>query len=248
MRTIPAIDTNRRRSAARKRRRGERSPLRIGHARRRPRRRPHPDKRQPRRARCARRRGAPHPKPFGVFRCGAGRLVFRARALRKRTRHHERLRRSLPLRSGPHARTGRADSVQPLRQRRAQHARAAGRCRPGPVVCPRRELGRRKRHDGRAFRDGHLGIGSHLSREQLALVVARAAKADLAAADPSAFNALPDHGAASPWARDALVWATDEGVINGDTGTNPPRILPQSPITRAQMAQVAMNAMAGGIH
>lgn len=94
---------------------------------------------------------------------------------------------------------------------------------------------------------GTFGIGSHLSREQLALVVARAAKADLAAADPSAFNALPDHGAASPWARDALVWATDEGVINGDTGTNPPRLLPQSPITRAQMAQVVMNAMAGGI-
>lgn len=94
---------------------------------------------------------------------------------------------------------------------------------------------------------GTFGIGTDLSREQLAMVVARAANADTSTADPSAFNALPDHNATSPWARDAMIWATDEGVINGVDGTDGKRLMPQAPITRAQMAQVMMNAMKGGI-
>ena len=90
---------------------------------------------------------------------------------------------------------------------------------------------------------GRFGVNDELSREQLALVVARAANADTAAADPSAFDALPDRDDTSDWARDAMVWATDEGVINGDRATDPARLLPRNPITRAQMAQVVMNAM-----
>ncbi len=92
-----------------------------------------------------------------------------------------------------------------------------------------------------------FGVAAELSREQLATVMARAAKADTAAADPRAFTALPDHDATSDWARDAMVWATDEGVINGVDGTAGKRLLPQAPITRAQMAQVMMNAMEGGL-
>ena len=94
---------------------------------------------------------------------------------------------------------------------------------------------------------GRFGVNDELSREQLALVVARAANADTAAADPSAFDALPDRDDTSDWARDAMVWATDEGVINGDRATDPARLLPRNPITRAQMAQVVMNAMERGI-
>ncbi|RNL20625.1 hypothetical protein DMP07_03315 [Slackia faecicanis] len=94
---------------------------------------------------------------------------------------------------------------------------------------------------------GRFGVNDELSREQLALVVARAANADTAAADPSAFDALPDRDDTSDWARDAMVWATDEGVINGDRATDPARLLPRNPITRAQMAQVVMNAMERGL-
>lgn len=92
-----------------------------------------------------------------------------------------------------------------------------------------------------------FGVAAELSREQLATVMARAAKADTTAADPSAFTALPDHDATNDWARDAMVWATDEGVINGVDGTAGKRLLPQAPITRAQMAQVMMNAMESGL-
>ena len=92
-----------------------------------------------------------------------------------------------------------------------------------------------------------FGVSSELSREQLAVVMARAAKADVAAADPSAFTALPDHDATNDWARDAMTWATDEGVINGVDGADGKRLMPQVPITRAQMAQVMMNAMEGGL-
>lgn len=96
---------------------------------------------------------------------------------------------------------------------------------------------------------GLFGIGEYITREQLACVIARAANADTAAANPDAYNALWDHNLTSTYAISSLTWAVDNKVINGiDDGTHETRTLaPQGFTTRAQMATMMMNAIEGGL-
>lgn len=94
---------------------------------------------------------------------------------------------------------------------------------------------------------GTFGVDEALSREQLALVMARIAHADTASANRDAFDALPDRGETSPWAVDAVIWATDAGVINGKVTPSATLLAPKESITRAQMAQVMMNSLENGL-
>lgn len=94
---------------------------------------------------------------------------------------------------------------------------------------------------------GTFGVDAALSREQLALVMARIAHADIASANRDAFDALPDHDETSPWAVDAVIWATDAGVINGKVTPSGAFLAPKESITRAQMAQVMMNSLENGL-
>lgn len=95
---------------------------------------------------------------------------------------------------------------------------------------------------------GRFGVGNPLTREELASVMARICKADLAGTDASKFSALPDHDKTSSWAHDVMVWAVDKGVINGMGDGHGGRTLsPQGTVTRAQMAAVMMNSVRGGL-
>ncbi|MDO4443536.1 MAG: S8 family serine peptidase [Slackia sp.] len=94
---------------------------------------------------------------------------------------------------------------------------------------------------------GTFGVDDPLSREQLAIIIARIADADLAAADRSAFDALPDHGDTHPWALEEMIWATDIGIINGKVTPEGAFLVPLETVTRAQMAQVMMNALESGL-
>ena len=49
-------------------------------------------------------------------------------------------------------------------------------------------------------------------------------------------NAYPDANEVSDWAVDAMVWATQEGIINGMNGY----LKPQAGATRAQLATMLM--------
>ena len=91
-----------------------------------------------------------------------------------------------------------------------------------------------------------FGIGNALTREQFACVIANAAGADLDAADSSAMSKLPDAGAVSDWAEDAMAWAVDLGVINGVETDNGRELQPGRTISRSEMAAMIMNAVACG--
>ncbi|MBM6779924.1 S-layer homology domain-containing protein, partial [Collinsella tanakaei] len=62
---------------------------------------------------------------------------------------------------------------------------------------------------------GAFGVGDPLTREQFASMVARAAGADLDAADASALEGFGDADGVSGWAETAMAWAVENGVISG---------------------------------
>lgn len=98
------------------------------------------------------------------------------------------------------------------------------------------------------YSGGSFGVGDSLTREQLAVIMARVCGVDLTSVDSSKYDALPDHGSTSSWARPSLAWAVQNGVIHGFSGANGTRTLaPQAKVTRAQMAAIMRNAVKGGL-
>ena len=73
-------------------------------------------------------------------------------------------------------------------------------------------------------------------------ILANFTQADTAAADDSAFNALPNHGATSSWAAPAVTWAVDEGIINGKDNDGTRVLAPGDVVTREQAAAILMNS------
>ena len=82
---------------------------------------------------------------------------------------------------------------------------------------------------------GRFGVDDALTREQLAVVLWRAAGSpDAGAYDGSAFS---DGGDASGWAEPALAWAVKTGVLGGsDDGSGGTELRPTASITRAEAA------------
>lgn len=95
---------------------------------------------------------------------------------------------------------------------------------------------------------GSFGIGDALSREQFCAVVANAVGADLSAVDESVLDAFPDADNISDWARPAVAWAVQAGVINGvDLGDGTRELSATRDITRSEMAAMMMNAVESGV-
>ena len=95
--------------------------------------------------------------------------------------------------------------------------------------------------------EGRFGVGEGLTREQFAAVVARACGADLGAADPSALDAFADAGGVSGWARAAVAWAVQSGVLSGAEladGSREPQAGRE--VSRAEMSAMLMNAVRAG--
>ncbi len=94
---------------------------------------------------------------------------------------------------------------------------------------------------------GTFGVGEALTREQFCAVVAKAMKVDLSDVDTSVLDAFPDAALTSDWAKPAVAWAVQMGIVNGvelDDGT---RILSADrDITRAEMAAMMLNAVDAG--
>lgn len=91
---------------------------------------------------------------------------------------------------------------------------------------------------------GNFGPNDPLTREQAACVLMNAAKVigeDVTqGADLSSF---PDEGSISDYAREAMEWAVDRGLISGVETETGERVLdPQGTCTRAQLAALLMNA------
>ena len=79
-----------------------------------------------------------------------------------------------------------------------------------------------------------------LTREQIAVFLYRYAGRTGASTSLSGANyqSFPDKNQVSDWAVTAMTWAVNKGVINGSDGL----LLPQATATRAQVAQMFLNA------
>lgn len=83
--------------------------------------------------------------------------------------------------------------------------------------------------------------------EQLCDVMVNAAGADLEKVDLSVLDAFPDAADVSDWARPAVAWAVEHGVINGfefEDGTR--ELQAGRQLTRAEMAAMTVNAIDAG--
>lgn len=95
---------------------------------------------------------------------------------------------------------------------------------------------------------GTFGVGDPLTREQFASMVARAAGADLDAADASALEGFGDADGVSGWAETAMAWAVENGVISGVELDDGSRALQATrSINRAEMAAMIVNAVQAGV-
>ena len=97
---------------------------------------------------------------------------------------------------------------------------------------------------GYADGSGNFGPDDSLTREQAAIVLMNAA--ELAGEDVSQradLSDYPDAGDVSSYARDAMEWAVERGLISGVETEDGERVLdPQGTCTRAQLAALLMNA------
>ena len=78
-----------------------------------------------------------------------------------------------------------------------------------------------------------------VTREQMASFLYRYAKwagYDVKVASVAGINGFSDSGKVSPWAKDALIWAVDRGLMSGITGAV---LDPQGKATRAQVAVIS---------
>lgn len=80
--------------------------------------------------------------------------------------------------------------------------------------------------------------GGSITREQIAAMLCRYAKASGEETPGGSLSAFPDAGAVSAWAAEAVAWAVGEKLING-TGAG--SLDPQGTASRAQVAQILMN-------
>lgn len=98
------------------------------------------------------------------------------------------------------------------------------------------------------YDSGEFGVGDALTREQFCAIIANAVGADLEGIDESALGAFPDAGGASEWARRAVAWAVESGVIHGAELEDGSRALQAGrAISRSEMAAMMMNAEASGV-
>ena len=93
-----------------------------------------------------------------------------------------------------------------------------------------------------------FGVGDALTREQFAAVVAKAAGADVSAADAASLDVFSDAEDVSGWAVQTMAWAVETGVIEGVEGEDGSRSLDATrALTRAEMAAMVMNAVDKGV-
>lgn len=93
-----------------------------------------------------------------------------------------------------------------------------------------------------------FGPNDSLTREQMCKVLAIATKADYASADPAKYNALLGTEETDEWARPFVVWAVDEGLVNGvDNHDGTHTLDPLGLVYRCQTAQIFTNSINAGI-
>ena len=95
---------------------------------------------------------------------------------------------------------------------------------------------------------GEFGIGDGLSREQFCTVIVKAMGADLSDVDLSVLERFTDANSVSDWAKPAVAWAVQNGLMNGVENPDSTRSLQGiRNMTRAEMATMMKNAVDAGV-
>ena len=100
--------------------------------------------------------------------------------------------------------------------------------------------------------NGHFGVGDTITREQLVTMLYRYAKykgkdVNVASdAEETAINKFNDYSKVSGFSKDAVLWATEKGVITGK-GVNKDAIDPQGNAQRCEVAQIMYNIFKNNI-
>lgn len=98
------------------------------------------------------------------------------------------------------------------------------------------------------YDDGTFGVNERITRQQLMGVIYNWAHEEGETVDDTAFLTFPDNANTESWAVDAVKWCLSKGIINGATQPDGTRlILPQSNITRAEVAGIISNAVQAGV-
>ena len=85
------------------------------------------------------------------------------------------------------------------------------------------------------YEDNTFRPDQKISREEMAVMLVRYAKYKGVDVTPKGdLSKFPDRASVSAWAKDAITWCVDNGIINGSDG----KIVPQSNATRAQFAAI----------
>ena len=87
------------------------------------------------------------------------------------------------------------------------------------------------------YNSGSFGVGDFLSREQAATFLYRWKGTPAVENADATLAAFPDSGRVSPFAREAMAWAVQNGIISGTKSGN---LAPQSSASRAQIATIVM--------
>lgn len=81
--------------------------------------------------------------------------------------------------------------------------------------------------------DGRFDPGSNVTRQEIAVILHRyAVGIGLDAGGRADLSRFPDAGSVAAWGRDAIAWAVDAGILNGNGGS----LLPGGDATRAEVA------------
>lgn len=92
------------------------------------------------------------------------------------------------------------------------------------------------------YSDGRFGVSDAVTREQLALMLAKYAdyQEPTQAVQPAAY---PDEGEVSAWAQKAMRWALQCGILSGKPQGTERRLAPQDGATRAEAAVMVLNCL-----
>ena len=97
--------------------------------------------------------------------------------------------------------------------------------------------------------DGSRAFGGDrpVSTEELVAIVGNLVKADFSKADPSVLDGFRDPEAVDGWARQAVAWAVQSGLINGSVEADGTYIRPTGDVARERVAAIVMNAINRGV-
>ena len=85
------------------------------------------------------------------------------------------------------------------------------------------------------YEDNTFRPDQEISREEMAVMLMRYAKFMEVDVTPKGdLSKYPDHASVASWAKDAVTWCVDNGIINGSDG----KLLPQDNATRAEFAAI----------